>query len=345
MFLRIYALILFLIIAISVKADDAFTTKVIYVDSDVLTIEGGMSQGLEVGQKGYVYYNITVNGKDTKIRIAEISLTEVRADISLARVIDKTKDMKPGFYVEIESTENQMVLIPAGEFQIGDSFNEGSVHTIYLDAFYIDKYEVTNAQYKKFMDATGYKAPLYWKDSDYNAPNQPVIGVNWYNAKAYADWAGKRLPTEAEWEKAARGGLVGKKYVWGNNWPPPKNSGNFADETVKKTFPDWSIVNGYDDGYAYTAPVGKFTPNSYGLYDMSGNVWEWCSDWYDANYYSSIPKSNPKGPDFGESKIVRGSNWFDSHEFYLRVATRNFRFDPTYRFIFIGFRCVQDIPK
>ncbi len=239
----------------------------------------------------------------------------------------------------------ESVQIDISGLEIGDSLNEGSVHKIYLDVFYIDRYEVTNAQYKKFMDATGYKAPLYWKDSNYNTPNQPVIGVNWHDAKAYADWAGKRLPTETEWEKAARGGLVGKRYVWGNDWPPPKNSGNFADETAKKTFPDWSIINGYDDGYAYTAPVGKFTPNGYGLYDMEGNVWEWCSDWYDANYYSGILKSNPKGLDSGEYKVVRGGNLFDSHEFYLRVATRNFHFDPTYRFFLIGFRCIQDIPK
>ena len=249
-----------------------------------------------------------------------------------------------------------MVLIPAGEFQMGDAFHEGwgdelPVHTVYLDAFYMDKYEVTNAQYKKFVQATGHREPegyifvngswvlgKPWQDKNYNGDNQPVMCVSWDDAKAYADWAGERLPTEAEWEKAARGGLSGKRYVWGDDWPPPKNSGNFADETAKKTFPDWTIINGYDDGYAYTAPVGKFTPNGYGLYDMAGNVWEWCADWYDSNYYAISPKSNPKGPDSGLDRVLRGGSWYLNDGNLLRVAFR-FYSAPTYPLNGLGFRC------
>ena len=248
-----------------------------------------------------------------------------------------------------------MVLIPAGEFQMGDNevgSDERPVHTVYLDAFYIDKYEVTNAQYKKFVEATGYKEPegyIYdvnndwvwgkpWQDKNYNGDNQPVMCVSWNDAKAYADWAGKRLPTEAEWEKAARGGLAGKRYVWGDDWPPPKNAGNFADETSGIVFAGWWIIDGYDDGYAYTAPIGKFTSNGYGLYDMAGNVWEWCADWYDSNYYDNSPKSNPTGPASGSSRVLRGGSWSLAIDFYLRVALRNSS-GPTSLSFGPGFRC------
>ncbi|MDQ1317103.1 MAG: hypothetical protein QG588_754, partial [Candidatus Poribacteria bacterium] len=176
---------------------------------------------------------------------------------------DKSKEM-PKEIIGKDGTK--MVLIPAGKFLMGTDSAEISElvklakqyssdadasmfedetprHTVYVDAFYMDTYEVTNAQYRKFVQATGHKEPmgfgflnnLYltydfkpWQDKNYNGDNQPVIGVTWDDAKAYAEWAGKRLPTEAEWEYSARGGLAGKRYVWGDGWPPPKGSGNFA---------------------------------------------------------------------------------------------------------------------
>jgi len=104
-----------------------------------------------------------------------------------------------------------------------------------------------------------------------------VAWVSWHAAKAYAEWAGCQLPTHDQWEWAARGGLTGKKYVWGDEWPPPKGAGNFADQTAKKKW-NWSVIEGYDDGYAGTAPVGSFSTNGYGLHDMAGNVWEWVSE-------------------------------------------------------------------
>ncbi|MDD5626724.1 MAG: formylglycine-generating enzyme family protein [Patescibacteria group bacterium] len=237
---------------------------------------------------------------------------------------------------EIFSSDGaSMALIPAGEFQMGDSFNEGDsderpVHTVYLDAFYMDVYEVTNAQYKKFMDATGHKTtPEYWNYPVLNGPDHPVVGVSWYDAKAYAEWAGKRLPTEAEWEKAARGGLVGKRYSWGDTLT-------------------------YDDVYVYsglgkpqlTFPVGSFAPNGYGLYDMAGNAYEWCTDWYDSDYYLRSPESNPTGPETGIWTVLRGGEWqySSSDQHRLRVAMR-FGLAPILTDITLGFRCAMDATK
>jgi len=249
-----------------------------------------------------------------------------------------------------------MVLIPAGEFQMGSNDgqdDEKPVHTVYLDAFYIDKYEVTNAQYRKFVKATGHKEPegygyvngnwqngfKPWQDKNFNGDDQPVVCVSWEDAKAYADWIGKRLPTEAEWEKAARGGVTGKKYVWGDEFPPSKNAGNFADISAKKVFTNWSIIDGYDDGYTYTAPVGSFKPNGYGLYDIAGNVWEWCADWYDNNYYATSPKSNPAGSASGSYRVLRGGSWLPSlNDYYLRVSSPTFDVPSNLNYL-IGFRC------
>ncbi len=223
-----------------------------------------------------------------------------------------------------------MVLIPAGEFQMGsnDYDDEKPVHTVYLDAFYMDVYEVTNAQYKKFMRATGHPAPSYWNDANYNAPDQPVVGVTWYDAAAYCQWAGKRLPTEAEWEKAARGGLVGKKYPWGDAI-------------------DSSQAN-YNRNVGRPTPVDKYPPNGYGLYDMSGNVWEWCMDAYDSGFYGKGPKNNPVAggiisfvnnsfTNVKNLRVCRGGSWYNNPRF-VRVANRD-NYDPTGTYPYIGFRC------
>jgi formylglycine-generating enzyme required for sulfatase activity len=218
-----------------------------------------------------------------------------------------------------------MALIPAGEFQMGSNErdNEKPVHTVYLDAFYIDKYEVTNAQYRKFMDATEYKAPACWDDSKFNAPGHPVVSVSWDDAVAYAKWAGKRLPTEAQWEKAARGGLVGKKYPWGDE--------------LTHDYANYSGTGGRDK-WEYTSPVGSFPPNGYGLYDMAGNVWEWCADWYDKDYYKNSPKQNPKGPDSGNIRVLRGGSWGTGDGYFLRAACR-FDLEASVRYYYVGFRC------
>ena len=245
-------------------------------------------------------------------------------------VLEELKAGEMGAPTIIGQDGAEMILIPAGEFIMGSPEGEGDnneqpQHTVFLDAFYIDKYEVTNAQYKQFMDATGHKAPEYWDDEKYNQPNQPVVGVTWHDAVAYAKWAGKRLPTEAEWEKAARG-VDGRKYPWGNEWNSSKCNSN---------------VGG--DEYKYTAPVGSFPDGAspYGVMDMAGNVWEWCADWYDRNYYSRSPQQNPKGPDSGSRRVLRGGSWgYDTD--YLRCASRSGS-APADRSRNGGFRCAQDV--
>ena len=226
-----------------------------------------------------------------------------------------------------------MVLIPAGEFPMGDHFNEGNddelpVHTVYLDAFYMDIYEVTNAQYQKFTDATGHSVPTYWNDfiynaPEYNAPEQPVVGISWHDAVAYSEWSGKRLPTEAEWEKAARGGLSGKRYPWGDE--------------ISHDDANYSGTGGKDVWFK-ASPVGSFAPNGYGLYDMAGNVYERCTDWYDRGYYANSPPNNPLGPDSGSHRVFRGGSWFYLAP-TLRVALRGGIGSGTSSYV--GFRCVS----
>ena len=219
-----------------------------------------------------------------------------------------------------------IVLIPAGEFLMGavddddmgyaKSFREEKPrHVVYLDAFYLDVYQVTNAQYKRFVETTGHPAPDPWSDANFNAPNQPVVGVSWFDAVAYAKWTGKRLPTEAEWEKAARGGLVNKRYPWGDE-PPDGTQCNFKDRDVDTDVLYDEAVN---DGYRYTAPVGGYPPNDYGLYDMAGNIFEWCAD--DRIDFATSPKYNPIGPTDGSARSVRGGD-FLGPMFHVRCSRR-----------------------
>jgi formylglycine-generating enzyme required for sulfatase activity len=229
-----------------------------------------------------------------------------------------------------------MVYIPAGEFTMGSDegdIDEQPVHTVYLDAFYIDKTEVTNAQYQACVEARACDTP---KDTTYyvkaNYAQHPVVWVDWYQAKAYCKWAGKRLPTEAEWEKAARGtdGLI---YPWGNTFDGTKL--NFAD---KNTSFDWSDSN-WDDGYAGTAPVGSYPDGAspYGALDMAGNVWEWVADWYAEDYYGRSPSP-------GEYRVLRsGSYGGVPHD--VRSTNRYYpqRPDDVVN-SFRGFRCARGSP-
>jgi formylglycine-generating enzyme required for sulfatase activity len=219
-----------------------------------------------------------------------------------------------------------MVYVPAGEFIMGSDegdSDERPVHTVYLDAFHIDRTEVANAQYQACVEAGACDAPsntTYYDNSNY--AQHPVVHVSWNDADAYCRWAGKRLPTEAEWEKAARG-TDGRRYPWGNSEP------------------DCNKAN-YNDCVGLTTEVGSYPAGAslYGVLDMAGNVWEWVADWYDPGYYSQSPTRNPPGPDSGELRVLRGGSWYRSTPSGIRCALR-YGADLVGWSSVIGFRCAR----
>ena len=246
-----------------------------------------------------------------------------------------------------EKDGSVMVYVPAGEFIMGSPDGEGDSdehpqHTVYLDAFWIDRTEVTNEQYRGCVEAGTCPAPTTcdWGEptySDSSKADHPVVCVSWEDAKAYCEWAGKRLPTEAEWEKASRG-TDGRKYPWGDGFDGSRL--NFCDANCEFYHKDSDA----DDGYQRTAPVGSYVEGAspYGALDMAGNVWEWCQDWYDEDYYDSLPQRNPPGPDLGEYRVVRGGSWYGI-EWDVRSACR-LGFAPAFRNDFVCFRCVSLSP-
>ena len=220
------------------------------------------------------------------------------------------------------------VLIPAGNFVMGDG-EEAPQREVYIDAFYLDKYETMLSRYAKFLKATGsVRAPDYWEDAHLDTDGGlPVVGVDWRDAEAYCRWAGKRLPTEAEWEKAARG-TDGRKYPWGNEEPTSARA-NFGK----------SSESPYKGGLS---PVGRHDAGKspYGAQDLAGNAAEWVADWF-AESFERADARNPKGPDSGTGKVIRGGGWYDPPD---RVnSIRRMHASPDTRSDDVGFRCAKDI--
>lgn len=301
----------------------------------------------KVFDKGWLKENWPVSPKQ-RLRTASIVATALLiGGLATYSVLNYGKDIR-WLYTVWQSGESvpspvtpfqdaygvKMVTVPEGSFEMGSEngySGELPVHTVYIDEFEMDIYEVTNAQYHECVEDGACQEPYltyshnrfrYYGDPFYN--HYPVIYVDWNMATDYCEWRGARLPTEAEWEYAARGGLEGKNYPWGDTAPVcapgAMNGANFGDCTSSDTM-----------------KVGTFAPNGYGLYDMAGNVWEWTADWYAEGYYANSPEINPTGPEDGEFKMLRGGSWVITGDL-LRVSDR-IRSFPVDWINLYGFRC------
>jgi formylglycine-generating enzyme required for sulfatase activity len=244
-----------------------------------------------------------------------------------------------------------MVLIPEGEFTMGTSDvglnwhqgnpNENPEHDVKMRPYYIDQFETTVDRYAKFLDATKHDPPMWEEDATTSASDRPVVGVTWQDAADYCKWAGKRLPTEAEWEKAGRG-TDRRRFPWGEMQPfvdiVNYNRGLWVSYPVTLV----SVTSGLE-GMSIRHGLKKGGTSPYGLYHMAGNASEWVGDWYDAEYYTRSPKENPSGPEKGDKKVIRGGSWSDPPR-NLRVTAR-FKATPDYQDSTIGFRCAMDAAK
>jgi len=206
--------------------------------------------------------------------------------------------------------------------------NEHPVHRVWIDAFRLAAFQVTNADYARFLQATAEAAPPFWNDPKFNHPQQPVVGVSWFEAVNYCDWLSQqtgsryRLPTEAQWERAARGGVEGQLYPWGN--APPQSLPDYAERWQKGP-----------------EPVGRYAPNAFSLHDICENVHEWCADWFQPDYYSISPERNPRGPETGVRRASRGGSW-RHHVKVSRCAARS-SIPPDFRYADYGFRIACDL--
>jgi len=228
-----------------------------------------------------------------------------------------------------------LIRIPAGWFLMGSDQGqdcERPVHRVWIDSFLMAATQVTNNDYAGFLSATSTTPPPFWKDSNFNHPRQPVAGVSWHEANSYCEWLSEqtgrhfRLPTEAGWERASRGGLEQKQFSWGDE--PPQSLPNYA--TRWRTRPE---------------PVAQYAPNAFGLYDIGDNVHEWCSDWYDPNYYAISPERNPPGPDQSPIQPARKSSRGGSWRHHIKVARCSARssIPPEFQYADYGFRVACDL--
>jgi formylglycine-generating enzyme required for sulfatase activity len=225
----------------------------------------------------------------------------------------------------------RLVRIPAGWFLMGSETgqdNQRPVHRVWVDEFYLAACQVTNSEYAAFLGAGSVPPPPFWSDPNSNHPHQPVVAVSWFEAVQYCEWLSQvhgksyRLPSEAEWEYAARGGIEGKQFPWGD--APPQS------------LPD------YDRRWHHgPEPVGRYAPNGFGLYDICENVHEWCSDWFDPNYYAVLPERNPRGPEAGQRRSSRGGSW-RHHIKVARCAARS-SIPPEFQYADYGFRVASNL--
>ncbi len=326
------------------------TGSTIQTNATIIATFDGTPDGINVtgGKFSVSGANVTITGPFTA---GALNLTITWSDGATA--LTYTVEAPEPDASDPETDISNMELIPAGEFRMGS--NEGGdekpVHSVYVDAFYMDKYEVTNAEYAEFLNAKGKhtdagqtwlavgheRARIEYVNSAYRSKagyeKHPVVMVSWYGAMAYAEWVGKRLPTEAEWEKAARGGLSGLKYPWGNG----------IDSTKAN----------YNNHVGDTTVVRKYAANGYGLYDMSGNVWEWCLDEYNPGFYAISPSQNPLSgansikwvldnyTGVNISRVLRGGAWFSIAD-NVRVAYRTY-YTPSFTLNLLGFRCARAV--
>jgi len=230
---------------------------------------------------------------------------------------------------QIEVIEPVMVAVPAGWFWMGCETgrdDEKPAHRVWVDAFELAAYQVTNQEYACFLGATRSPEPPCWNDPNFNHPKMPVVAVSWHEAVAYCEWLSRatgksyRLPTEAEWERAARGGAEQRLYPWGD--APPEQVPNYAGR--------WKIG---------PEPVGIYPPSAYGLYNLGDNVHEWCFDWYDAGYYNSSPERNPQGPAHGGRRASRGGSW--RHQIKVTRTAARSSIPPELQYADYGFRVAR----
>ena len=231
----------------------------------------------------------------------------------------------------VATLEPLLVSIPGNWFLMGSDSGqdcERPVHRVWIDIFLLAATQVTNAEYQHFVNSTAHGNPPFWNDQNFKHPQQPVTGVSWFDAERYCQWLAAqtgrayRLPTEAEWERAARGNLEQSHFPWGND--PPQSLPDYA--TRWQTGPE---------------AVARYAPNAFGLYDICDNVHEWCSDWYDPNYYASSPERNPRGPEKGQRKASRGGSW-RHHVKVARCSARS-SIPPDFHYADYGFRVAADL--